>query len=132
MKRVKNHVSAGVVLGVVAIVIALTGTSIALPGKGSVEGNDLKAKSVGAKALRGMPTSSETESVDPGAYGEQTVSCPRGQQVISGGGSWNNEDKSEFTLLNESNKEGNGWHVRGFNGHTTTRTLTIYAYCLKK
>jgi hypothetical protein len=132
MGRIRKHVSPGVVLGVVALVIALAGTSIALPGKGSVDGNDLKKKSVGAKALRATSTQTRTESVAQGAYGEQTVPCPGGQQLISGGGSWDNTAKTEFTPVVESNKEANGWHVRAFNGHTAARTLTVYAYCLKK
>src|SRR5215210_2454850 len=46
MRSIHRKVSPGVVLGVVAILIALSGTSIALPGKNSVDSGDIKKNAV--------------------------------------------------------------------------------------
>ena len=46
MGRIRSKPSPGVVLGVIAILIALSGTSIALPGKNSVDSGDIKKNAV--------------------------------------------------------------------------------------
>jgi hypothetical protein len=46
MRRIRSKLSPGVVLGLIAILIALSGTSIALPGKNSVDSGDIKKNAV--------------------------------------------------------------------------------------
>jgi len=46
MRTIRSKVSPGVVLGVIAILIALSGTSIALPGKNTVDSGDIKKNAV--------------------------------------------------------------------------------------
>jgi hypothetical protein len=46
MRSIRSKVSPGVALGVIAIMIALSGTSIALPGKNSVDSGDIKKNAV--------------------------------------------------------------------------------------
>jgi hypothetical protein len=46
MRSIRSKISPGVVLGVIAILIALSGTSIALPGRNSVDSGDIKKNAV--------------------------------------------------------------------------------------
>ena len=46
MRSIRSKTSPGVVLGVIAILIALSGTSIALPGRNSVDSGDIKKNAV--------------------------------------------------------------------------------------
>ncbi len=46
MRSIRSKTSPGVVLGVIAILIALSGTSIALPGTNSVDSGDIKKNAV--------------------------------------------------------------------------------------
>lgn len=46
MRSIRSKASPGVVLGVIAILIALSGTSIALPGTNSVDSGDIKKNAV--------------------------------------------------------------------------------------
>jgi hypothetical protein len=46
MRRIRSKLSPGVVLGTVALIVALSGTSIALPGKNSVDSGDIKKNAV--------------------------------------------------------------------------------------
>ncbi|HKG36446.1 MAG TPA: hypothetical protein VKA89_08425 [Solirubrobacterales bacterium] len=65
MRSIHRKVSPGVVLGVVAILIALSGTSIALPGKNSVDSGDIKKNAVRTadvknQNLRGIDVAADT------------------------------------------------------------------------
>ena len=64
-RRIAIHLRSNLV-GYVALFAALSGTAIALPGKGKIDRNDLKAKVVATKHLRG-------EAVTTGKIGDGAV-----------------------------------------------------------
>jgi hypothetical protein len=52
MKRLRSLSHPGVVLGVIALIVALSGTAIALPGKDRVTKNDIRARAVAKSEIR--------------------------------------------------------------------------------
>lgn len=131
MRGSRKYAAPGLVLGVIAIVIALTGSSIALPGKNSVDQGDLKKNSVGASEVEGFNTTAVSTQVPSGQNRELTAICSGGQ-AISGGVKWDNPFVANDNTVNESYLSGNGWYARGENQSGNTRTLTVEVYCLKK
>jgi hypothetical protein len=134
MRKLWRRPSPALIVGCIALVVALAGTSFALPGRDTVDRNDLKENSVGARALKSVQLTTAQVNVDAGQYGEATASCRPSQQLLGGGADWNNAAVNEFTALldNGPTADGTGWHARGQNGFTQTRTLTVTALCLKK
>jgi hypothetical protein len=153
VKLFQKYVTPGLLVAIVALVVALTGSSIALPGKKSVDANDLKKSvvrtkalsngavtkrkladdAVGAAELGTINTRSATIALPgPGTpYAETTANCQAGETVISGDASVDNQTVSEYVFVLESHKEGNGWHARAYTDlGGTPRTLTVNAYCL--
>ena len=124
MQTIRKHMSPGIVLGIIAIVIALTGTSIAAI--------KLKANTVGAKQLKPITTASTNVALPGHSAVEGIANCPTGSDVISGGGKIDNATVGENQFTLESYKSGNGWYVRVGNSGNDSRTLTVEAYCLKK
>lgn len=131
VKVLRTH-GPGVILGMVAIVIALAGTSIALPGKNKVDGNDLKANTAGAKALKATTTAATNVALPGNSAVDGIATCPAGTQVIAGGGKIDNAAVGEQQFTLESYMSGNGWYVRVGNSGGAPRTLTVEAYCLQK
>jgi hypothetical protein len=139
MRRIRRHLTPGLALGVVAIVVALAGTSVALPGKNSVDAGDLKKNSVaktevaknaiGSEELGGVTTTAVSVGVPSGTNGELTATCPSGQ-AIGGGVKWDNPNVQNDNTVNESYLSGNGWYARGENQSGVDRTLTVEVYCL--
>lgn len=52
MQRLRSLTHPGVVLGVIALIVALSGSAIALPGKNKVTKNDIRANAVGSSEIR--------------------------------------------------------------------------------
>lgn len=52
MQSKKRRPSAGTLIGTVALVFALTGAAVALPGKGSVDSGDIKKNAVKSKQIK--------------------------------------------------------------------------------
>jgi len=131
MERIRNQLSPGLALGVIAIVVALAGTSMALPGKNSVDKGDLKKNSVGASEVGAFSTATQSVPVPSGKNAEVTAICSNGQ-IVSGGVKWDNPNVQNDSRINESYLSGNGWYGRGENQSGNARTLTVEAYCLNK
>jgi hypothetical protein len=153
VKLFQKHLSPGLLVAIAALVVALTGTSIALPGKKSVDANDFKKSVVRTKALRNGAVTKRKLADDavgaaelgtintrtatitlpgPGTpYAETTANCQAGERVISGDASVNNQTVSEYVFVLESHQQGNGWHARAYTDlGPIERTLTVNAYCL--
>ncbi len=83
-RAAKLKPSPAMVIAVISLVVAIGGTAVALPGKRSVDSNDLRKDSVGARALGKVlvGVSSGLPSTDPVAEdgdfteAEGTVRCP--------------------------------------------------------
>jgi hypothetical protein len=52
MQGIRRRISPGVVLGAIALIVALSGTSIALPGTNSVDSGDIKRNAVRTSDIR--------------------------------------------------------------------------------
>jgi hypothetical protein len=124
MRQMIARQGAGIAIGVVALVVALTGTSIALPGLGK--------NTVGAKELDVVTPRTATAALPSSGYGEATAACAKREQLLGGGVAVDNANVNEFTAVLESGPEGNGWHARMQNGGVNERTMTVTALCLKK
>lgn len=83
-KAGKLKPSPAMVVAVISLIVAIGGTAVALPGKRSVDSNDLRKNSVGARSLGKvlLGTGSLIASTDPVAEdgnfteAEGTVRCP--------------------------------------------------------
>lgn len=159
MNRFAGRPSAGLIVAMIALVLALAGSAVALPGKGSVDKNDLakgsvtkkaikkgavtkkaigKAAvtsaaladaSVGATKLKAIAQRTATATVADGTYGEATATCQAGETLISGGATVENAALAAFTPLMESGPAGNGWNARILNG-SGQGNQTLTAYAL--
>jgi hypothetical protein len=117
--------TAAIAIATAALVLALTGTSVALPGLGK--------DSVGAKQLDVVtPRTATVPLPDGGAYAEATATCKPKEQLLGGGVSVDNANVNEFTAVLESGPEANGWHARMQNGGVNDLTMTVTALCLSR
>ena len=125
MKETIKRQAAGIAVGAAALVLALTGTSVALPGLGK--------DTVGAKQLKVVaPRTATVPLPQGGQYAEATATCKPKEQLLGGGVTVDNQNANEFTAVLESGPEANGWHARMQNGGVNDRTMTVTALCLKK
>ena len=116
----------GLVLGVVAIVIALAGTSLA-GESATVSSTAAKAKVSQVVQQLSIPPQSTNEGKV-----EATVNCPSGTQVVGGGATFASGTPLTVDVrLFESGPQANGWHVRYDNEQNTARSATVAALCLK-
>ena len=131
MKILRKHLSPGLVIGLIALIAAMSGSAMALSGKNTVDKGDLKKNSVGASELGVFTTGSVSVTVASGAAAEGTASCPNGQ-AVAGGVKWDNPNVGANTWVLESYLSGNGWYARGENDSPSNHVMTIEVYCLKK
>jgi hypothetical protein len=131
MKRLRKHVSPGLVVGVIALIAATSGSAIALSGSNTVDKGDLKKNSVGASEFSPFVTGTVSVSVASGAAAEGTAGCPQGQ-AVSGGVKWDNQQVGANTWLLESYLSGNGWYARAENDSPNNHVMTVEVYCLQK
>jgi hypothetical protein len=124
MRKMIARQGAGIAVAIVALVVSLTGTSVALPGLGK--------DSVGAKELDVVTPRTATAALPSSGYAEATATCRKKEQLVSGGVSVDNASVNEFTAVLESAPEGNGWRARMQNGGVNERTMTVTALCLKR
>jgi hypothetical protein len=124
MIKTMRRQAAALAIAAMALVLALTGTSIALPGLGK--------DSVGAKELDVVTPRTATASLPSSGYAEATPTCRKNEQLLGGGVSVDNANVNEFTAVLESAPEGNGWHARMQNGGVNERTMTVTALCLRR
>jgi hypothetical protein len=126
MSRIRKHTSPGLVLGVVAIVIALAGTSLA----GDRQTHPAAVKNKVSPVVQQL--SIPPQSTNEGKV-EATVNCPSGTQVVGGGATFASGTPLTVDVrLFESGPQGNGWHVRYDNDQNTARSASVAALCLQK
>ncbi|MGA6947366.1 MAG: hypothetical protein WBZ00_06380, partial [Solirubrobacterales bacterium] len=128
MSSIRKYTSPGLVLGVVAIVIALAGTSLA--------GDKTRTHPAGSvkQSIKTLPAvqqlSIPPQSTNEGKV-EATVNCPSGYgQVVGGGATFaSGTPLTVDARLIESgpNPQGHGWHVRYDNDQNTARSATVTA-----
>lgn len=127
VERIRKHLSPGLVVGLVALLVAVGGTSIA--GKKKKKFRGLPANSVGAKQLKTPVLRTAGGSVAHDTLRDFTATCLPGEKVISGGVVRGNQTPA-LELL-ESGVLGNGWHglvyYRAFSGSVE---VTVQALCL--
>lgn len=142
---------AALIVAVMALLAALTGIAGALPGKGSVDKNDLakniiKSKNVaddaltgadineGTLALPGIQVVQRTASLGPvasGATGDGVASCTGNEKAVGGGFA----ASSGFGRLDGSRPELNaqgvptGWHVFVGNDSPGNATFQVFVLC---
>jgi hypothetical protein len=131
MTKLRRHLSPGLVVGVIALIAATSGSAVALSGKNGVDKGDLKKNSVGSSELDALTTSSVAIPVASGAFAEGTANCPSGQ-AVAGGVKWDNLAVGSNTWVLESYLSGNGWYIRGENDSPTDHVMTVEVYCLEK
>ena len=125
MKQTIRKQGAAMAVATAALVLALTGTSIALPGLGK--------DSVGAKQLKEVTHRTATVPLpDGGQYAESTATCKPKEQLVGGGVTVDNQNANEYTAVLESGPQGNGWTARMQNGGVNDLTMTVTALCLLK
>ena len=130
MSSIRKYTSPGLVLGVVAIVIALAGTSLA--------GDKTRTHPAGSvkQSIKTLPAvqqlSIPPQSINEGKV-EATVNCPSGYgQVVGGGATFaSGTPLTVDARLIESGPQGRGWHVRYDNDQNTARSATVAALCLR-
>lgn len=124
MQKIRKHLSPGVVLGALALAVALGGTSFAGPGK-PVK----KVKVKISEAAMVLPAHSGATNY---GFTEGSANCPGNTRVVGGGISVANAQPTDTQLLMESHPVGNqSWSVRIDNDEATARVGTVYALCLK-
>src|SRR5687767_10166346 len=123
MTPLRKKISPGVVLGVVAIAIALGGTSIAGPGN--------PVSSVKVKTAE-VPVTLPADLGPNQGRVETTATCPKKTKVVGGGVLVNSGPELDDQDFLESGPIGNNaWLVVIDNGEPTTIPATVYAKCLK-
>lgn len=130
MRLIKKHASPGVILAVIALVLALAGTAVAIT---------IPRNSVGFVALDFKPKSTTVtvpkKNVNNG-IAQAFVKCGNKKKVrVIGGGATTQEANSlqDAVEMVENGQVGNGWYARVRNGNNSNTTaLTVTAYCLKR
>jgi hypothetical protein len=113
------------VVAVIALMLALTGTSFAVAKLGK--------DTVGAKQLKVVtPRTAEVALPQGGQYAEATANCEPKEQLLGGGVTVDNQNVNEYTSTLENGPQGNGWTARMQNAGVTDRTMTVTALCLVK
>jgi hypothetical protein len=119
MSRIKQHLSPGLVIGILALCVALGGTAFAL-GRNSV----------GARDLKPIVTRENEQAVAPHTTKVLEVKCRKGQELTGGGieelGHPSNTD------VEDSHPHGNGWEGSVTNNDNASHEADAEALCLKK
>ena len=154
LRKLKEHAGvAALTVAVLALFVALTGIAGALPGKKSVDKNDLKknvvtSKSVAADALTGADINEGTLNTAAGlkvvqrkanlgpiagnGIGEATVNCQGNEKVIGGGFAAVTGNGRLDGSRAATNPQGvpTGWIISlGNPSATVPATFEIYALC---
>lgn len=128
--------STGTVLGIIALIVALSGTAQALQGKNKVRGNDI------ATTIRTASVSFATAGQlnDNGSAVHSPVieaKCKAGEKALTGGTSWsfdnpvdpnNTPAQLEFLTMKNRSVVAQG----GSDTNSPTSTFTVQVVCVKK
>ena len=152
LRKLKEHAGvAALLVAVMALLVGLTGIAGALPGKKSVDKNDLKknvvtSKSVAPDALTGADINEGSLSlggglkviqrkqnlaIGTGAVGEAIVTCQGNEKVIGGGyAAVTNNGRIDGNRA-ATNAQGvpTGWQLDIFNNSGGPATFEVYALC---
>ncbi len=159
MARIKRgRPSPGLVVGVLALVVALAGTAVAGSGPGATDAAQHKltsaqkkqvnkiAKKKGKKEAKKLDkkflpieaknlgsiteVTSTPTSVPIGMIGTATATCPADSKAISGGYDTNSVVGTNIGIATGNGRTDNGWRasIAGFGPGTTE--LTAFVYCL--
>ncbi len=120
--------NAGTVLGVLALVVAMAGTSIAATQIGK---NDVGARELGKVTERSKTFPSNTKQT---AYSEGTVPCRSGEELLGGGATITTSlgIDSGDQLAESGPAAGNRWYARANVGSAPTGKLKVTAICLAR
>ena len=69
-------------------------------------------------------------TISPNSLAERTVSC-EADEVVTGGGFRITDDPKLFVWKNVPSGNGKGWSIGISNYGTSTRSVTVYAICVK-
>ena len=128
-KLLRRRPSAAIIVGVIALVFAMTGGAIAAKQiKLGALTDGAKNKTVGVGKLTYVTQSHVVPNPDPTNGTEVTATCPSGLKVIGGGikGENPNED-----FIFDSYPTTTGWKGRVYagGGATVSRTFIVTAIC---
>jgi hypothetical protein len=128
MRKMFKYGSPGLVLGAVAVVIALAGTSIAGEKAQTAAKPTVKAKVTRVTQVGVLPPQSSGNGIL-----DQVVNCPNGTTVVGGGVLDTRPPGSNLAPLaqNTDGPFGNGWRVQIDNDTNDTVQVSISAICLK-
>jgi hypothetical protein len=151
LRKLQEHAGiAALIVAVMALFVALTGIAGALPGKKSVDKNDLKknvvkGKNVAPDSLTGADINEATLSksglnvvqrkanlsVGAGSANEATVSCNANEKVIGGGFAAVTGNGRLDGSRAATNAQGvpTGWIISIANPNPGAATFEIYALC---
>jgi hypothetical protein len=113
-------------LGATALVMALSGTSIAGDGAQTAKAPKVRTKVTPVTLQLLLPPSASNEG-----KAASDLNCPGGTTVTGGGASFTGPLATTIIQLLESGPAGNGWHIRYDNDETTSQLATNHAICLK-
>lgn len=137
------HPSPALVIALLALFVALSGTAVAagIVGHAKLADNAMKlqgksaaqvaALSPGPSALAGYVTvKSGTWTLNGGQYADLTTTCDTGQKAIGGG--FDNPVGSAFSVDTRPTADGSGWRIFLVNtSNTDTASGSLYAVCLR-
>jgi len=140
LTSIRNRLTFANVVSVLALFIALGGTSVAATiAANSVGTNQLRNQAVTTSkikdgAITGIklgPITTVSKTSDP--FGDRTVGstfiqCPAGTTLLSGGGA---ADKSPVYTLLSRKSDPNGWRYDAANYSGVPTSVTVFANCLK-
>jgi hypothetical protein len=158
IKRRFGLPSPAMIVGVVAVVLALGGSATALNGTRTVQDNDLKTNSVTARAIRAdavreaeiqagavqdtelgtIVSRKDTTAIPDGGSGRADVQCDAGERMIGGGG--NTQQSSPDAIYHGDNPTNpvngttfNTWEAHASNaaGNLATVDVNVWAICLQ-
>jgi hypothetical protein len=140
LTSIRNRLTFANVVSVIALFVALGGTSVAASiVANSVGTNQLKNQAVttskikdgavtGTKLAPITPVSKTSDAFATSTAGGAFIQCPAGTTLVGGGGA--GSEQHVWTTL--SRKSGsNGWRYDAFNFGGGPATVTVFAYCLK-
>jgi hypothetical protein len=125
MEYMRRRFSPAFVLAIIALIIAVAGSSVA------VSSAKKKKKPVHVASITAVTQAVTLPPQTTNAgVGEFQIDCPAGTQV-SGGGLTINQTELLDPVLSESGPQGNGWHVATDLDINTAQPATLTALCFR-